>query len=119
MGVVVAWTSDLFLRSRIGELASPLGLTAQFASDITELKVLVSQGPKLVILDLSSDEYDPIIVAEQLKAERPGLLLLGFYPHVRKDLETKARNARVDFVVPNSSFLKSLRNILQTELEKS
>ena len=119
VGLVVSWTSDLFLRSRIGELAGSLGLTTLFVSDIKELRELVSQRTMLVILDLASYEYDSITVVKTLKEEWPRLLVLGFYPHVRKDLEAKAKDVGVDFVVPNSSFLKSLRKILETWVDKS
>ena len=67
----------------------------------------------LVILDLASTEYDPDAVARTLKQNNTSPRILGYYPHVRKDLEAIARSAGVDYVVPNSSFLKRTKEILE------
>ncbi len=117
--VIIAATTDLFVQSRLNELAGSLGLTVRFASDEQELRSLASSQPRLVILDLSSTEYDPMSIARALKQNKSPPKILGYYPHVRKDLEARARDAGVDFVIPNSSFLKSTRKILETEMDRS
>jgi CheY-like chemotaxis protein len=110
---LIAATSDLFIQSRLTELANSLGLEARFATGERELIQLVASHPRLMILDLSSSDYDPTSLVKALKANSPGLRILGFYPHVRKDLEAKARGAGVDFIVPNSSFLRAARQALE------
>ena len=65
---IVAATSDLFLRSRITELARQTDADPFFGAGPDELKRLVAEKrPELVILDLSSTDYDPFSVARELK----------------------------------------------------
>ena len=114
--LVVAATSDLFIQSRISQLAASLGLEARFATSEKGLVELASSMPRLVILDLSSEDYDPISTVRALKASSPDLRILGFHPHVRKDLEARAKSAGVNFVTPNSSFLKMAKQVLKTDM---
>ena len=91
--VIIAATTDLFIQSRLNELASALGLSIQFASNEEELGALALSHPKLVILDLSSTDYDFTSTARLLKENNPPPKILGFYPHIRTDLEANARAA--------------------------
>lgn len=111
--VVLVATTDLFLQSRIMEVAKPLGYEVKFVKDEQELTQATRMfDPKLVVLDLSAGEYDPFSCAKTLKTIHGSLSILGFFPHVRTELKTRAKDSGIDFVVPNSSFLKSLKNIL-------
>jgi len=111
--LVIVATTDLFLQSRITEVAKPLGFETKFAKDEAEVTgAAKTLGPRLVVLDLSSSEYDPFSCARTLKAIRPSLSILGFFPHVRAELKTRAKDSGIDYVVPNSVFLKNLRNLL-------
>ena len=108
---VVAATSDLFLRSRITELAKQTGADPFFGTGPDELRRLVAQNrPELVILDLSSTDYDPFSVARELKTTFNSRLF-GLYPHVRTELKKRADEIGFEYVVPNSSFLASLRRV--------
>ena len=114
---VLAATTDLFLQSRITEVAKSLGLEAEFVSDEAGLEAAVkSVYPILVILDLSSTEYDPFSCTQAVKSVSSSLRILGFFPHVRAELRTRAENAGVDYVVPNSGLLKTLKKVLTDEL---
>jgi len=116
---IIAATSDLFIQSRLKELASSLGLEALFSVDLQELTGLVSSHPGcLVILDLSSTEYNPTSLARTLKQNKTPTRILGYYPHIRRDLEASAKSAGVNFVVPNSNFLKTTREILEGRLRE-
>lgn len=109
---IIAVTSDLFLRSRIGELAKQTGTDALFATDADMLRKLsASNHPQLVILDLSATDYDPFSIARELKSSY-NPRLFGLYPHVKTDLKIQADKAGFEYVVPNSSFLPSLRRVL-------
>ena len=113
---IVAATSDLFLRSRITELAQQTGARPFFATSPEDVRRLVSENlPELVILDLSSAEYDPFSVARELKTKF-NTRLFGLFPHVRTELKKRADEVGFEYVVPNSSFLPSLRRVL---LERS
>ncbi len=107
-------TSDLYLQSEINEVAKSEGFETRFMTKPEEMQPLVNiAAPKLVVLDLSSDEYNPFAFARSLKTLRFPPKVLGFYPHVKTELATQAKTAGVDYVVPNSGFLKSLRRILE------
>jgi len=113
---IVAVTSDLFLQSRISELAISVGVNAHFASDSEGLKRTLTADTFLVILDLSPTDYDPFVIIQEAKASWPSLRILGFFPHVKSELKTRAENAGVDVVVPNSRFIETLRKVLVAEV---
>ena len=114
---LVAATSDLFLRSRITELAKQTGADTFFGTGPDEMKRLVAEKrPELVILDLSSTDYDPFSVASELKTIF-NARLFGLYPHVRTELKKRADEIGFEYVVPNSNFLPSLRRIMLERAE--
>ncbi len=109
---IVAATSDLFVRSRITELAKQTGADPYFGTGPDELRRLVAENrPELVVFDLSSTDYDPFSVARELKATFNSRLF-GLYPHVRTELKKRADEIGFEYVVPNSNFLPSLRRVL-------
>jgi DNA-binding response OmpR family regulator len=109
---IVAATSDLFLRSRITEVARQTGTDPYFATGPDELRKLVAQNrAELVILDLSSTDYDPFAVARELKTKF-NTRLFGLFPHIKTELKKQADQIGFEYVVPNSNFLPSLRRVL-------
>ncbi len=116
---IIVATTDLFIQSRLNELALSLGLSIKFESNEQELKALTASHSRLLVLDLSSGEYDPLTIIRALKQNGNPPRILGYYPHIRRDLEAKARDAGIDVVIPNSNFLKTMREILELELDKS
>lgn len=114
---LVAATSDLFLRSRITELAKQTGADPFFGTGPDELRRLVAENrPELVIIDLSSTDYDPFSVARELKTTF-NARLFGLYPHVKTELKKRANAIGFEYVVPNSDFLPSLRRVLLERAE--
>ncbi len=115
---VLAVFSDLFLRSRVKELVAQTRGEARFADTIEDLKKLLdSYKPGIVVLDLSSSDYDAFSIAREVKTKSDAKLF-GIFPHVRKDLKSKADNIGFDYVVPNSSFLKTLHHTLLEEVKQ-
>jgi PleD family two-component response regulator len=113
---VLAITSDLFLQSRIMELAKSLGASATLVKTEEDLLGQAnSKHPNLVILDLASSDYDPFSCAQKLKTMSAPPKILAIFPHVRGDLKLKAENAMIDYIVPNSRFLKTLKSVLEKE----
>jgi PleD family two-component response regulator len=114
---VLAITSDLFLQSRIMELAKLLGATAKV---VTSEEALIREAklthPNLAILDLAASDYDPFSCAQKLKMVIPQTKILAVFPHIRTDLKLNAENAKIDYIVPNSSFLKTLKSVLEKEV---
>jgi len=113
---VLTITSDLFLQSRIMELAKSLGAIARIVTDEEALiREVNSMHPNLVILDLAASDYDAFSCAKRLKTMTPKPKILAAFPHIRTDLKLKAENEKIDYIIPNSSFLKTLKNVLQKE----
>ncbi|HWY27902.1 MAG TPA: hypothetical protein VNW25_01455 [Candidatus Sulfotelmatobacter sp.] len=116
---VLAITSDLFLQSRITELSNSLGASAKLVTTEEDLlRQANSNHPNLVILDLTASEYDPFSCAQKLKImTSPPPKILGIFPHIRTDLKLKAEKVMIDYIVPNSGFLKTLKSVLEKEVK--
>ena len=111
---ILAITSDLFLQSRIQELARSLGKTVKIVTTENDLiKDNRADRPELVILDLASSDYDPFSCARKLKELAVPPKILGVFAHVRSDLRIRAQEVGVDYIVPNSSFLRTLKAVLE------
>ena len=114
---VLAITSDLFLQSRITELAKSLGASAKLVTTEEDLLKQASLStPNLVILDLASSEYDPFSCAQKLKTMTAPTKILAIFPHIRTDLKLKAEKVMIDYIVPNSGLLKTLKSLLEKEV---
>ena len=114
---VLAITSDLFLQSRIAELAKSLGANAKLVTTEEDLlREANLRAPNLVILDLASSEYDPFSCAKKLKTMASPPKILAMFPHIRTDLKLKAEKVMIDYIVPNSGFLKTLKQVLENEV---
>jgi len=114
---VLVITSDLFLQSRVTELTKPLGANATFVTTEEDLlREAKSKEPSLVILDLAASEYDPFSCAQKLKVMSAPPKILGVFPHIRTDLKLKAEKVMIDYIVPNSGFLKTLKSVLEKEV---
>jgi len=117
---IIAATTDLFIQSRLKELSDLLGHETLFTIDPQKILSQAASHPEsLVILDLATTEYDSPSLAKTLKQNNHALRILGYYPHVRTDLQRKAKSSGVDYVVPNSSFLKTVKEILEGRLPHS
>ena len=117
---VLAITSDLFLQSRIAELAKSLGANAKLVTTEEDLlREARLRNPNLAIIDLASSEYDPFLCAQKLKTMTAPPKILGIFPHIRSDLKLKAEKAMIDYIVPNSGFLKTLKGLLEKEVRSA
>src|SRR5690348_17897981 len=79
---VLAITSDLFLQSRITELAKSLGGNAKLVRTEEDLLIEASsRNPSLVIVDLAASDYDPFSCARKLKTVAFPPKILAIFPH--------------------------------------
>jgi PleD family two-component response regulator len=114
---VLAITSDMFLQSRVTELTKSLGANATIVTTEEDLlREAKSKEPNLVILDLTASEYDPFSCAQKLKTMTSPPKILAIFPHIRTDLKLKAEKVMIDYIVPNSGFLKTLKSVLEKEV---
>jgi DNA-binding NarL/FixJ family response regulator len=79
------------------------------------LKVARETAADLIIVDLHAEKVDPMAVAKALKSDEHlnSVRLLGFFSHVRADLQKAAVAAGYDIVIPRSVFSRDLAEILE------
>jgi CheY-like chemotaxis protein len=112
---VIAAVEDLLFRSKISETASNLGIEAAFPRSTRRLlEALRESAPDLLVLDLNSARFEPLMLLRRLRSDEAtrDVPTVGFLSHVQKDLAVAAREAGCDRVVARSAFTKDLPRIL-------
>ena len=112
---VLAAVEDLLFRSKISETASQLGIEASFPRNPRKLLEAVRESPPdLLVLDLNSARFDPLVLLRTVRAEatKESVKTVGFLSHVQKDLAVAAREAGCDRILARSAFTKNLPEIL-------
>ena len=112
---VVAAVEDLLFRSKISETANQLGLEALFPRSSKKLVAEVQASPPdLLVLDLNSTRFEPLMLLGQLKSDQASreVPVVGFLSHVQKDLALAARESGCDRVLARSAFTRDLPKIL-------
>jgi DNA-binding NarL/FixJ family response regulator len=106
---VLALVSDLMLSIRLEEPVRAAGHELAVASSLAGLDEALSDQPiDLVLLDLADMTLPLEDALRRLAAQSPRPRVLGFFPHVRKDLEQRAREAGCDLLLPRSRLLLDL-----------
>ena len=112
---VIAVVEDMLFVSKIRATAEHLDVTLRSVRNMdTLLQVARDSGADLIIVDLHAEKVDPIAVAKALKSDDQvnSIRLLGFFSHVRTDLQKAAVAAGYDVVIPRSVFSRDLAEIL-------
>lgn len=112
---VVAAVEDLLFKSKVSETAAQLGVEAKFPRSPEKLLTAVRDSPPdLIVLDLNSGRFEPLMLLQSLKsnAATEGVTTLGFLSHVQKDLAVAAREMGCDRIMARSAFTKDLPRIL-------
>jgi CheY-like chemotaxis protein len=112
---VVAAVEDLLFRSKISETANQLGVEALFPRSPKKLVDEARRSaPDLLVLDLNSTRFEPLLLLRQLKTDETlrGVPVVGFLSHVQKDLAVAARESGCNRVVARSAFTRDLPEIL-------
>ncbi|MGH9942822.1 MAG: hypothetical protein ACRD9R_10760 [Pyrinomonadaceae bacterium] len=116
---VFAAVDDIFFVSKIRATAERLGVRVEFARNRDALeKLLGGERPRLVIIDLHAQRFDPLAAAEQVKRDERtrDVPLVGFFSHVQTELQRRAVESGIDHVMPRSAFTKRLPDILRGQL---
>lgn len=103
--------SNLMMASKIEEICSNLSKECfDVKASIALIESLSIRNRVLVVCDLTivKSEIEELVRITRAK----NCHIFGFYPHVDKDTETKARLAGVDYIVPRSAMQAKLRSIL-------
>jgi CheY-like chemotaxis protein len=112
---VVAAVEDLLFRSKISETANQLGVETLFPRSPKKLVAEVqATPPNLLVLDLNSTRFEPLMLLRQLKSDEAlrNVPIVGFLSHVQKDLAVAARESGCDRVMARSAFTRDLPQIL-------
>lgn len=112
---VLVAVEDLLFKSKISAVADALGVEASFPRNPKRLIEQATQSPPdLLVLDLNSVRFEPLMLLKQLKSGEPlrGIPAVGFLSHVQKDLAVAARESGCDHVMARSAFTKELPKIL-------
>jgi two-component system cell cycle response regulator DivK len=112
---VLVAVDDLFFWSRIESVAASAGVSVVQAADAQRVENLLAlRIPRLIIFDLNSRLLHPLETIARIKADPrlSSIPLVGFFSHVQRDLERRARDAGCDQVLPRSVFTARLGEIL-------
>jgi CheY-like chemotaxis protein len=121
MRTVVAAVEDMLFVSKIREAAKAVGMIAIFPKRADVLLDTISEDPpNLIVVDLHSLRFNAIELAGELKSNESlkSIPLLGFFSHVKTDLQLQAIEAGYDQVIPRSVFFRDLASILAGEQQK-
>jgi len=111
---LVALTSDVMLSVRIEEAARAAGHQTAVAASVAQFDQALSAGEaRLVLLDLADPAFSIEETMRRVQRCAQPPVLLAFFPHVRKDLETRARAAGCGLIMPRSRFLLDLPEALR------
>ena len=113
---VIAAVEDMLFVAKIRATAEHLDITLRSVRNVeTLLRVARESAADLIIVDLHAEKVDPIAVAIALKSDEQlkAIRLLGFFSHVRADLQRAAVAAGYDVVIPRSVFSRDLAEILE------
>lgn len=113
---VIAVVEDMLFVAKIRATAEHLDVNLRSVRNVdTLLQVVRESGADLIIVDLHAEKIDPISVAKALKSDDQvnSIRLLGFFSHVRMDLQKAAVAAGYDVVIPRSVFSRDLSEILE------
>ncbi|MDQ3817456.1 MAG: response regulator [Acidobacteriota bacterium] len=112
---VLAAVDDMFFAAKIRGTAEQAGLEVRFAKSAEDaLEKASAELPALIIADLHSTKCDPFDLARLVKADSSlqSVPLVGFFSHVRVELQRRALESGFDRVVPRSLFSKNMPEIL-------
>jgi len=108
---VVAVVSDLFFVARIRETARLADVPLVFARAIPELDAALTDGARLVLLDLTGTfDYGAVFAALERAAPRPPVL--GYTTHALA-AHTQPWHARCDRVVTKETLTRELATLLR------
>jgi len=111
----VAVLDDMFFASKIKEAAKASGVDVEFIkSEYALHRFNPSAPPSLVIVDLANKSIDPLDIIRLIKSSGKfgKARVIGYLPHVAKELASRVLNAGYDQVLPRSKLSRELTDIL-------
>lgn len=111
----VAVLDDMFFASKIREAAKASGVDVEFIKSEYALHGFnPSEPPSLVIVDLANKSIAPLDIIRLIKSSDKfgNARVIGYLPHVAKELALRVLDAGYDQVLPRSKFSRELADIL-------
>ena len=110
---VLALVDDLFWRTKIDHAVKSASSKITFISDPAELSGADPQNVGMLLVDLALKK-EPFDAITKLKksAKTKTIPVVGYYEHVRKDLQQKGNQAGCDEVLPRSAFSEKLGDLV-------
>jgi DNA-binding NarL/FixJ family response regulator len=111
----VAVLDDMFFASKIKEAAKASGVDVEFIKSEYALHGFnPSEPPSLVIVDLANKSIAPLDIIRLIKSSDKfgNARVIGYLPHVAKELALRVLDAGYDQVLPRSKFSRELADIL-------
>jgi PleD family two-component response regulator len=111
----VAVLDDMFFASKIREAAKASGVDVEFIKSEFALHAFnPSAPPSLVIVDLANKNMAPLDIIGRIKSSDNfgKARVIGYLPHVAKELAARVLHAGYDQVLPRSRLSRELPNIL-------
>jgi DNA-binding NarL/FixJ family response regulator len=114
-GLIIAVVDDMFFASKIRAVAEAAGVEISLPRTREALiETVRATKPRLIIIDLHNQKFDPIALAAEFKSDEE-VRLLGFFSHVHTELQRNALAAGFDQVIPRSVFARDLAKILAAD----
>jgi DNA-binding NarL/FixJ family response regulator len=113
-GYALAVLDDMFFASKIREAAKASGVDVEFIKSEFALHGFnPSEPPSLVIVDLANKSIAPLDIIRLIKSsDKLGKArVIGYLPHVAKELAARVLNAGYDQVLPRSRLSRELADI--------
>lgn len=116
--LVLLCSPDLMLAVRVENAATALGYRLRSAASPEELAAAIdAERPSAAVLDLAAIGDGLAETVAALQRARPAPFLLGFFPHVQRELGAAGRAAGCSLVVPRSRFMAELPALLRQAVE--
>jgi CheY-like chemotaxis protein len=111
--LIIAVVDDMFFASKIRAVAEAVGVEISFPRS-KEALIEKARGAQLILVDLHNQKFDPVGLANELKADEQlrTIPLIGFFSHVQTELQRNAQAAGFDQVLPRSRFVQDLPGLL-------
>jgi DNA-binding NarL/FixJ family response regulator len=107
---------DLFFRSKIEAMASPMGAKIEFASSLDAARSkLVADRPSIVFVDLSDTTFPAESTAAAVRELAPEAKLVGFASHVDLKALRGAREAGFNLTLSRSEFTARLADLIRAD----
>jgi len=118
---VYSLVDDMLFTAKIRATAESIGVVIKSHRRLENLlEAAAGERPDLFIINLHHETIDPFTAAREIKSHESlhAIPIVGFYSHVRSDLQQKAVAAGYDYVLPRSVFSRDLVVILKGEFGK-